>query len=182
MHARTLLLAILGFGETTGYDIKKMSEEGPFSYFIDISYGAIYPTLAKLEEEGCVASRIESQQGKPDRKVYSITDKGRLEFAESLAIPPGPDKFKSDFLLVAAHAAHGTPETLKKAIDSRIEYIEKEIAMIAEHCAECDHPATKWVGDYGVHIMQADVDYLKRNRDGLIELAGADLLTSEAAQ
>ena len=56
MNAKTLILAILNFQESTGYEIRKMSTEGAYSYFVDISYGSIYPTLAKLEADGFVTS------------------------------------------------------------------------------------------------------------------------------
>ena len=50
MNVRTICLAILYDAEATGYEIRKLSVEGEYSYFIDASYGAIYPALAKLEE------------------------------------------------------------------------------------------------------------------------------------
>ena len=74
MSVRSLCLAILSFGDATGYEIRKESTEGRFSYFDDASFGSIYPALARLESEGLVTVREEPQAGKPARKVYSITD------------------------------------------------------------------------------------------------------------
>ena len=54
MSVRTLCLAILNFGDATGYEIRKLSTEGKFRYFIEASFGSIYPTLARLEAEGLV--------------------------------------------------------------------------------------------------------------------------------
>ena len=54
MNTQSLILAILNFQDATGYEIKKQSTEGPFSYFVDVSYGSIYPTLSRLEKEGLV--------------------------------------------------------------------------------------------------------------------------------
>jgi len=54
MNTQSLILAVLNFGDATGYEIKKQSTEGAFSFFVDISYGTIYPTLAKLEAEELV--------------------------------------------------------------------------------------------------------------------------------
>jgi len=171
MNAKILILAILNFEESTGYEIRKMSTEGPYSYFVDISYGSIYPTLAKLEAEGFVTSRLEQQAGKPERKVYSITDAGRDEFIAALAQPPAADKFKSEFLLIAMTAEAGTPETVTKAIDQRIAHIEEGLEMIRSHTVDCNHPGTCWVGDYGAYMKQADLDYLKMNREALISIA-----------
>ena len=52
MNVRTLCLGVLSFGEATGYEIKKEIEEGPFSHFIEASFGSIYPALTQLLGEG----------------------------------------------------------------------------------------------------------------------------------
>ncbi len=88
MNVRTLCLGILTFQEATGYEIKKMVEDEAFSHFIDASYGSIYPALTKMMNEGLVSVRAEEQAGKPDKKVYSITQSGRDELATALAVDP----------------------------------------------------------------------------------------------
>ncbi len=171
MNTQTLILAILNFGDASGYEIKKFSTEGSFSYFVDISYGSIYPTLAKLETDGFVTCQTESQDGKPDKKVYSITDIGRHEFVSALSTPPNSDKFKSEFLLVAICADLTTPEVMAQAIDKRMGELEAKLEMIRSLREECDHPATHWVSRYGEHVKQADLTYLRENRDALMALA-----------
>ena len=49
MNVRTICLAILFEGEASGYEIRKLSVEGEYSYFIDASFGSVCPALAKLE-------------------------------------------------------------------------------------------------------------------------------------
>ena len=50
MNVRTLCLSILYEEEASGYDIRRMCTEGNFAYFVEASYGSIYPALAKLED------------------------------------------------------------------------------------------------------------------------------------
>ena len=90
MNTQSLILAILNFQDATGYEIKKQSTEGPFSYFVDVSYGTIYPTLSRLEKEGLVTCRSQAQEGKPDKKVYTITPAGRQMFLDALETPRRP--------------------------------------------------------------------------------------------
>jgi len=94
MNVRTICLAILYDGKATGYEIRKLSVEGEYSYFIDASFGSIYPALAKMEAEGLVTSRIEPQDGKPAKKIYSITTTGRREFINSLFDQLGEDEYR----------------------------------------------------------------------------------------
>ena len=84
MNVRTICLAILYDGEATGYEIRKLSVEGEYSYFVDASFGSIYPALARLEAESLVTSRVEQQDGRPAKKIYSITAAGRTAFIASL--------------------------------------------------------------------------------------------------
>ncbi|MGB7287520.1 MAG: PadR family transcriptional regulator [Salaquimonas sp.] len=182
MNAKTLILAILNFQESTGYEIRKNCTDGAFSYFGDISYGSIYPTLAKLEVELLVTSRMEQDPGKPERKIYSLTELGRGEFIKALAHPPAKDKFKSEFLLIAMTAETNTPEAVKHAIDLRIADIEAELAMIKEHTTDCDHAGTCWVGEYGISIKQFDLEYLKKKRGELQAIAGTALTMKSAAE
>ena len=54
MDTKSICLAVLCQGDTTGYEIKKAFEEGPFSFFQDVSFGSIYPALTRALDEGLV--------------------------------------------------------------------------------------------------------------------------------
>ena len=63
MNVRTLCLSILFEGEATGYEIRRLCVEGECAYFVEASFGSIYPALAKLEDDGLVESRVAQQDG-----------------------------------------------------------------------------------------------------------------------
>lgn len=182
MNARILLLAFLNSREASGYEIKKLSEEGQFKHFVDISFGSIYPTLARLEKEGLVAVREELQSGKPDRKVYSITEAGQAELKRGLSQPPQRDRFKSEFLLLAANADIAGPEAVAKAMEERIAWLEEDIAMLEMAAQQCGGQTKSWVLGYGLHIMRTDLAYLMQNRDSLLRIAEQNEAVTEAAQ
>src|SRR5690606_29410087 len=101
MNVRTICLAILYECESTGYEIRKLSVEGEYSYFVDASFGAIYPALQKLEADKLVVSRVEQQAGKPAKKIYAITELGRRSFLDSLFDQLGEDVYRSEFMMFA---------------------------------------------------------------------------------
>jgi PadR family transcriptional regulator, regulatory protein PadR len=71
-----LVLAILEQGPSHGYDISRRIEaecEGE----VRLQDGQLYPILHRLENEGWIVARWVPQEGKPARKVYSLTDDGR---------------------------------------------------------------------------------------------------------
>jgi DNA-binding PadR family transcriptional regulator len=174
MSVRGLCLAILSFGDATGYEIRKESTEGRFSYFDDASFGSIYPALARLEADGLVTVREETQAGKPSRKVYSITEAGRAEFVSSLCEPQAPDTFKSPFLLIALNAAQLPPDVLRRALDRRKTQVEDELRLLTE-CKYADgptpHTGSEWTRNYGIACMNFTLRYLEDHGDALIKIA-----------
>jgi PadR family transcriptional regulator PadR len=73
-----LILGVLRDHALHGYDIaKRISELSDKS--IRIGEGQLYPTLHRLEDEGRVQAEWVQQEGKPARKVYSITPAGTVE-------------------------------------------------------------------------------------------------------
>ncbi|MEP1930943.1 MAG: PadR family transcriptional regulator [Roseibium sp.] len=173
MSVRSLCLAILSFGDATGYEIRKESTEGRFSYFEDASFGSIYPALARLESDGLVTVREEPQAGKPARKVYSITEAGRSEFVNSLCEPQGSDTFKSPFLLIALNAAQLPPDVLRRALDRRRVQVQEELRLLtgSEDEQDCTHPGSSWTRDYGLACMNFTLTYLEEHGEALIKIA-----------
>ncbi len=173
MSVRTLCLAILSFGDATGYEIRKESTEGRFSYFDDASFGSIYPTLAKLEADGMVTVREEPHPGKPARKVYSITEAGREEFVASLCEPQAADTFKSPFLLIAINAGLLPPQVVRRAIDRRKQQVEAELdhLVTAEKDENCTAPGSSWTRNYGIAYMNFTLAYLDTHGEALIKIA-----------
>jgi DNA-binding PadR family transcriptional regulator len=181
MNIRTLCLGILNFGDATGYEIKKLSAEGRFSYYIDASFGAIYPALTRLHEAGLISLREEQQEGKPTRKVYSITEEGRQEFIANLGVDPAPDKFKSQFLFLMMCAEYLTQDQIKKIIDDRISHLKCECHHLDEVRECCDHAGSQFVIGYGEAICQAALKYMEDNRE-FAEQLSRDSLKIEAAE
>lgn len=182
MNVRTVCLAILQFSDATGYEIKKMSTEERFAFFVDASFGSIYPALSRLQDDGCVTVREEHESGKPPRKIYSITDKGREELVMSLQVLPRPDTYKSEFLLIALCAGLLDRETIVRAIDKRIKDLQAGMAMCdaAEGCTASGPTGLAWAAEYGRIMHEASLKYLLDNRDRLEALTLAP--ANEAAE
>jgi len=171
VNVRTLCLAILYFGEATGYEIKKMSVEGKYSHFVDASFGSIYPALAKLEADGCVTVREEPQPGKPARKIYSITEAGKQQFIEALHEVPGRDVFRSAFLMVSMCAGLLPKAQVAKAIDARLNDLQSELDHLDEIAAQANNSGVAWTVRYGAFCKKSSLEYLRANRAELEAIA-----------
>jgi len=164
MDIRTLCLGILSLGDTTGYDIKKMVAEGAFSFFSEASYGSIYPALTKLTEEGLVGCRTETQENRPDKKVYSLTAAGRKALETSLGQSPKPDRNRSEFLAALLFAEAVSPARITSLIEDRIEHHGTQIAMLERLLSQEDSKAAQFVLQYGIAMQQAAMKFLEDHK------------------
>lgn len=180
MSVRSLCLTILSFGDATGYEIRKESTSGRFSYFDEASFGSIYPTLAKLEREGLVTVQEVPQAGRPTRKVYSITPAGRTALVEELCTPHQPDSYRSPFLLIALCAEYLDEKTMREAIARRRKHLEEDLKLLQDQNEDCPHPASRWTRSFGVACMNFSLDYLKTHGEELIAMAGQPTASTDA--
>ncbi len=174
MNIRTICLSILYEGESTGYEIRKLSVEGEYSYFVDASYGAIYPALQKLEADRLVTSRIERREGKPARKIYSITPLGRREFIGSLFEQLGEDEYRSEFMLFARFAPELPQSLVSQRLHERLESLDKAIAEMDRLATNHTSPADRWIIDHGRSCMAFARDHIEAHMGQLIAMARPD--------
>jgi len=177
MDARTLCLGALQFGDVSGYEIKKLYEEGDFSHFYETSFGSIYPALNRLVEDGLAVCTEQAQDKRPDKKVYSITAKGRQVFAEALQAAPTPDRFRSDFCFTMVFA-HLLPVTrLAQLLDQQAGWYGENIRRMESGACAALHdasPAQRFIHGLGLAAYRAAADYLIQNKDALLEDAAAE--------
>lgn len=174
MNVRTLCLGVLQLRDATGYEIKKMVEEGMFNHFIEASYGSIYPALTRMSQDGLVTCRREIQSGKPDKKVYSITPAGRAELMRTLSATPSDDKFKSEFLFIMLLADLLPCEHIAGIYGQRIARMRAELEDLHACAAQCERNGSRFVVGYGIAICEASLKYLEEHRDILTETEDAD--------
>lgn len=175
MDAKTLCLGALMRGDASGYQIRKLYEDGPFSAFHAVSFGSIYPALNQMLAEGLVTVREMVQDGKPDKKVYSITEAGRDALVRGLWADPAPDRYRSDMLYILAFG-HMLPRPRRTALLDRYlaEHEAKRADLAACIDADPEGPAgARFVRDFGLAIYDTVIRYIAENRHILEEAEDA---------
>jgi len=71
-----LILGVLNEEPLHGYEIAKRLKSLS-GKALSYGEGQLYPALHKLELDGAIAASWMPQEGKPPRKVYSLTEEGR---------------------------------------------------------------------------------------------------------
>ncbi|WP_392535061.1 PadR family transcriptional regulator [Nostoc sp. C117] len=98
------ILAALVEAPCSGYDLAKRFD-GSVGFFWSASHQQIYRELSKLEEQGWISCESIVQAGRPDKKLYKVTDLGKQHLKEWIAKPSEPTPIKDD-LLVKIFAGH----------------------------------------------------------------------------
>ena len=133
-NAKYVLLGLLSHNPMTGYDVKK-SVATRMSYFWDLSYGQIYPTLKKLQKDKLITQKTEINSKGPNRKVYTITNTGIKELQAWLAKPAKKEVHKYEFLVKLIFGDQTTPELNFKHIEefkARNQKILQTMALFEE--------------------------------------------------
>lgn len=176
MDIRTLCLGILTMRDATGYEIKKVFEE-ELSHFYEASFGSIYPALNRMTDDGWIACKAEAQDGRPDKKIYSITSAGRIAFMDALQKKPRKDRIRSEFLAMMMFSDLMSPSRIAQLIDERLAALNAKLQELETCTEEAETPnVLKFLRGFGHAMYRAERDYLEDNRH-LVEaqalLAGA---------
>jgi DNA-binding PadR family transcriptional regulator len=161
--SRFAVLGILTFRPMSGYDIRKVFGLGP-GHFWRESYGQIYPILRALEGEGLVTRRTErGQAGRPARKVYTLTDKGRRALEDWLPEAPEAQPPRHELLLKLFFGRQAGPGVCAGHVRRQRGELEKQREAyraierhLREQCAsDADAPYQLTTLRYGQHVTEA---------------------------
>lgn len=112
------ILATLGDNAVSGYDLWKEFTQRTNHYW-EASQQQIYRELNKLEAQGAIASELVPQAGRPDKKLYRITQKGKEILKAWIAEPSEPMAIREEILVKVLAAYQVSPETIIKELKRR---------------------------------------------------------------
>ncbi|MFB7160978.1 PadR family transcriptional regulator [Streptomyces sp. NPDC056242] len=124
MQLDFVILGALALRRLSGYDLRRWMD-GPGRYIgYDVQLPQIYRRLGKLVERGWVAYDVDPREGRPDAKVYRLTEEGRealLEWARS-PFQPSPRPRDPDFTLRFVFAGQLDPEIALDTVSTELAY------------------------------------------------------------
>jgi DNA-binding PadR family transcriptional regulator len=164
MDVKTIILGFLSHGEMSGYDIKQAFSNS-IGFFYDASFGAIYPALRKLEEEGYVTKREIIQSGKPNKILYRITEAGKELFLREIQTPIMPPVLRSDMLVKIFFGSSRTPAEqealLKECLDTQRKLLQQTRQNYYKLQDGFDD-YQKFCWEYTIHHLETTISFLEQ--------------------
>ncbi|MBV8886789.1 MAG: PadR family transcriptional regulator [Chroococcidiopsidaceae cyanobacterium CP_BM_RX_35] len=115
----------------TGYDLAKQFDSS-VGFFWKASHQQIYHELAKLEASGWVSAEIVPQEGRPDKKLYQVTELGEQQLIEWLKKPCELSPTK-DELLVKLRAGYLIPlPEIMEELERHRQIHQKKLSLFQE--------------------------------------------------
>jgi DNA-binding PadR family transcriptional regulator len=114
------ILGLLSLRPMSGYDMKSFIGQS-LGFFWQESYGQIYPTLKRLAEAGLVSSEVQTQAGRPDRHVYSITSEGIAHLSRWMEADTEPETVRHELLLKLFFGPITEPAVHRRQVETLLE-------------------------------------------------------------
>jgi len=123
MYSEIVILAMLHQGPRHGYEIKKDIERA-LGGMVPLNNKTLYLTLKRFEERGAVTRQVIPQEGKPNRHLYHLTERG-VALLHTLLCDFPPDLAANEaefFTRVAFFELLGPPER-EAILNKRLVYL-----------------------------------------------------------
>jgi len=121
------LLSLLARSPLSGYDLTLRIQP-----FWPAKHSQIYPLLANLEKDDQVTYELVAQTDKPDKKVYSITDKGIDSLKGWLSVPASDPVMRDELMLKAYCISLVDPSISRQLFLSRREHYRLKLQRYKE--------------------------------------------------
>jgi DNA-binding PadR family transcriptional regulator len=125
MYAEILILAMLRQQPQHGYELKKGIER-ILGGTVSLNNTVLYPALKHFEEMGAVVRQVVQQEGKPNRHIYHLTERGtELLHAYLCDFPPEQAADEAEFLTRVAFFDALELEEQQEILQKRLEHLKR---------------------------------------------------------
>lgn len=134
---RHAILVLLQDQEASGYDLAR-----EFANSIGLVWNAthqqIYLELGKLNDQNMVKFRHIPQDGKPDKKLYRITEEGRDELIRWLRKPAAPPRIRDAFMVKIAGGALSDSSSILRELEDQADLRRERLSTFEALASKLD--------------------------------------------
>jgi DNA-binding PadR family transcriptional regulator len=173
MPIQHAVLAMLARGESHGYELRSQFEQAIGPQWGELSISHLYQVLNRLVRAGHVTQRRVRQRDRPDRLVYSLTDRGRAELEDWLAKPfIRQSGYRDEFFLKLFAASRIGREALDDVLATqRKAYAEELRALGVLRGRHRSDPLVRLLIEAAVYHTEANLRVLDKAAEESSELS-----------
>ncbi|HEX3075864.1 MAG TPA: PadR family transcriptional regulator [Lachnospiraceae bacterium] len=169
-----LLGLLIRYGPQHGYSLKQLIEER-ISDFAKIKLPTIYYHLQKLKEQGYVSESLDKDGNRPEKYVYTITEKG-YQYFDILFDKQLRESYSPEFALdgvlffnerIDKERFLMELQTKKEVLIERISQLEFHKAMAMERMPESGRLPANLIFEHHQDHLNAELSWLEKAIKGL---------------
>lgn len=170
MSLRYALLGLLSYQPMSGYDLKAIFDRS-INHFWTAGLSQIYPALSDMVAAGLLTVSVQQQDGRPNRKIYSVTEAGRQALVSWLSEPQPLPHDRYTFLIQLFFSAVLPKEVVlaqlrhvRQLYVQRLECYQRRgqasVDRFKEQVGrEADAPFWELTVEYGIRLAKANIDW-----------------------
>ncbi len=150
----------------SGYELARRFDKS-IGFFWRATHQQIYRVLKRMEGAGWLSSEAVAQEGRPDKKVYSVNEAGRAELARWIAAPTDTSMPRNELGVKIRAAAHGDIGALCDEVARHREQHNQRLELF-RLIEKRDFPAPDQLSDTPLHqylVLRAGI----RLESGFVE-------------
>ena len=164
------ILGLLYEAEHYGYEIEKIIEERGMRNWTEIGFSSIYYVLKRLEGGGLIQSKMVEVEGKPSRKVYTITEVGKKTMKEKVtALLSKNIKLISPFDLGIAYIGLLEPKEALKCLELYLESLGERLSFLEDSQKNMEELGASY---HVVALFSRPLAHLKTERSWVEQFMG----------
>ena len=121
------ILSALSIKPCSGYDLAAYLEA-----VWPAQHSQIYPMLTKMEQKELLVYELIEQIGKPNKKVFSITDKGKEILKQWTATSPSESIIRDEFLIKMYSIWLSNEENAINLVEDRISDLQEKMGSLSK--------------------------------------------------
>jgi DNA-binding PadR family transcriptional regulator len=160
------LLGLLALEPRHGYDLaREFAPDTVLGEIVHLEMGMVYSHLKRLEADGYITATIETQAARPPRKIFQMTDAGRVALERWLHEPVTRTReLRLEFLLKLYVARAYDPALASRLIVEQRELCGGFVASLRAQLVAEEDDFRRLVLEMRVAQNQAVLDWLERAR------------------
>lgn len=122
------ILASLLESPCSGYDLMKRFD-GTVGFFWKASHQQIYRELSRMENQGWLQAELIHQEGRPNKKLYSVTAAGSEQLRQWILVPAEVSPMRDDLLVKLFVGYLVTPSQILTELDHHRQHHQERLQI-----------------------------------------------------